>query len=140
MPDVVNQQGGDVIVRISISYSVTLEAIEGIVTNPIASLHLRIDLPKIDVVASMEQLQQYSRAFRDMLDEIHYKLPNTERVHIFYAGPVPLAVYFGRQISKTIHPRIIVYNHSSKNAPRYAWGLEVTADVNSPDFMIRTGG
>ncbi len=140
LPDVVNQQGGDVIVRISISYSVTLEAIEGIVTNPIASLHLRIDLPKIDVVASMEQLQQYSRAFRDMLDEIHYKLPNTERVHIFYAGPVPLAVYFGRQISKTIHPRIIVYNHSSKNAPRYAWGLEVTADVNSPDFMIRTGG
>ena len=36
-----------------------------------------------------------------MLDEIHNKLPNTERVHIFYSGPVALAVYFGRQISKT---------------------------------------
>ena len=140
LPDIVTQEGGDVIVRVSISYPVTPEDVEGIVTNPIASLDLRIDPPKIDVVTSMEQLQQYSRAFRDMLDEIHNKLPNTERVHIFYAGPVPLAVYFGRQISKTIHPRIIVYNHSSKDAPRYAWGLEVTADVDSPDFMIKIGG
>ena len=139
LPDIVPQEGGDVIVRVSISYPVTSEDIEGIVPDPIASIHLRIDPPKIDVVTSMEQLQQYSIAFRDMLDEIHNKLPNTERVHIFYAGPVPLAVYFGRQISKTIHPRIIVYNHSTKANPHYAWGIEVTADVDSPDFMIRTG-
>ena len=139
LPDIVTQEGGDVIVRVSISYPVTFEDIEGIVPNPTASIHLKIDLPKIDVVTSMEQLQQYSSVFRDMLDEIHNKLPNTERVHIFYAGPVPLAVYFGRQISKTIHPRIIVYNHSTKANPHYAWGLEVTADVDSPDFMIRTG-
>ena len=140
LPGVVNQQGGDVIVRISISYPVTLEAIERIVPNPIASIDLSINQPKIGVVTSMKQLQQYSAAFRDMLDEIHNKLPNTERVHIFYAGPVALAVNFGRRISKTIHPRIIVYNHSSKDAPRYAWGLEVTADVDSPDFTIKIGG
>ncbi len=139
LPDIVTQEGSDVIVRVSISYPVTSEDIEGIVPNPIASIHLRIDPPKIDVVTSVEQIQQYSSVFRDMLDEIHYKLPNTERVHIFYAGPVPLAVYFGRQISKTIHPRIIVYNHSTKANPHYAWGIEVTADVDSPDFMIRTG-
>ena len=100
LPDVVNQQGGDVVVRVSISYPVFPEAIEGIVPNPIASIHLSINQPKIGVVTSMEQLQQYSAAFRDMLDEIHNKLPNTERVHIFYAGPVALAVNFGRQISK----------------------------------------
>ena len=141
LPDCVTQKRGDVVVRISISYPVTLEAIEGIVTNPIASLHLCIDQPKIDVVTSMNQLEQYSVEFRDMLDEIHKKLPNTECVHVFYAGPVALAVNFGRQISKTIHPRIVVYNYSSKdNPPGYAWGLEVTADVDSPDFMARVGG
>lgn len=140
LPDVVTQNGGDVIVRVSISYPVPLEPIEGIVPNPIASLHLSIDQPKRDIVTSKEQLQQYSDVFRDMLDEIHNKLPNTECVHIFYAGPVALAVYFGRQISKPIHPRIIVYNYSTKdNPPGYAWGLEITADVDSPDFMIRTG-
>ena len=141
LPDVASQKAGDVIVRISISYAVTLETIEGIVTNPIASLHLSIDQPKRDVVTSTDQLEQYSVEFRDMLDEIHKKLPNAECVHVFYAGPVALAVNFGHQISKTIHPRIIVYNYSSKdNPPGYAWGLEVTADVDSPGFMTRVGG
>ena len=139
LPDVISQKCGDVVVRVSISYPVTPEAIEDIVPNPIASIQLSINHPKIDVVTSMKQIQQYSDVFRGMFDEIHNKLPNTERVHIFYAGPVPLAVYFGRQISKTIHPRIIVYNHSTKANPHYAWGIEITADVDSPDFMIRTG-
>ena len=140
LPHVVTRKGGDVIVRISISYLVTLEDIEGIVPNPIASLHLSINQPEIDVITSMTQIQQYSKAFRKMLDEIDNKLPNTERVHIFYAGPVALAVNCGQLISKTIHPKIIVYNYSTKdNPPGYAWGLEITADVDSPDFMIRIG-
>ena len=137
--DDVSQKCGDVVVRISVSYLVTFEDVEGIVPNPIASLHLRIDQPRRDVVNSEEQLQQYGDTFRDVLDEIHNKLPNTERVHIFYAGPVALAVSFGRLISKTIHPKIIVYNYSSKDNPRYPWGLEITADVDSPDFMVKTG-
>ena len=141
LPAVVNQKHGDIILRISISYFVTPEAIEGIVANPIASLQLRIDQPKIDAVTSKNQLEQYSIEFRDMLDDIRKKFPNAEYVHIFYAGPVALAVNFGRQISKTIHPRIIVYNYSSKdNPPGYAWGLEVTTDVESADFMTSVGG
>ena len=137
-PDFVSLERGDVIVRTSISYLVTSKAIEGIVTNPIASLHLSIDEPKRDSATSMDQIEQYSVVFRDVLDEIHKLLPNTERVHVFYAGPVALAVNLGRQISNTIHPRIIVYNHSSAdNPPGYAWGLEVTADVNSPEFMTK---
>ena len=140
LPDVSSQKCGDVVVRVSISYPVTLEAIEGIVPNPIASIHLSIDQPKIDVVTSMKQIQQYSEAFRKMLDEIDNKLPDTERVHIFYAGPVALAVNCGQLISKTIHPRIIVYNYSTKdNPPGYAWGLDVTADVDCHNFFIRIG-
>ena len=139
LPDAVIQTGGDVIVRISISYLVSLEVIEGIVSNPIASLHLSLDHPKRDIVTSKDQLEQYSIAFREMLDDINHKLPNAGCVHIFYAGPVALAVNFGRQISKTIHPRIIVYNYSSKdNPPGYAWGLDVTADVDSSDFMVKS--
>lgn len=139
LPDVATQKAGDIVVRISISYFVTPESIKSVVTNPIESVHLSIDSPERDVVISKNQLEQYSMVFRDMLDEIHKKIPNTELIHIFYAGPVALAVDFGRQISKTIHPRIIVYNYSRKdNPPGYAWGLEVTADVDYPDFMIKT--
>lgn len=137
LPASVSAEKGDVIVRISISYLVRSTAIEDIVTNPIASLHLRVDHPKIDSVTSMSQIEQYSVTFRDLLDEIHRLFPNTVRVHIFYSGPVALAVNLGRRISKTIHPKIIVYNYSvSDNPPGYAWGLEVTADVDSQNFLI----
>ena len=141
LPDVDNWKRGDAVVRISISYLVRPEFIEDVVTNPIASMHLRIDRPKRDIVTSKNQLEYYSEAFRNMLDGIREKLPNIERVHIFYAGPVALAVKLGSQIRRPIDPRIIVYNYSSKdNPPGYAWGLEVTADVDSPDFLTRIGG
>ena len=135
LPDVAVSKRGDVIVRISISYHVRPEVIDGVVTNPIASLHLRIDQPTRDVVTNTNQLEHYSDAFRDMLDGINERLPDTDRVHIFYAGPVTLAVHFGSQIRRQLDPRIIVYNYSSKDKPQgYAWGLDVTADVDSPDF------
>ena len=137
LPDCVNQKRGDVIVRVSISYSVTPESIQDVVANPVASVHLRIKQPEIDAVTSVEQLRRYSAAFRNMLDEIHEKLPKAQCLHIFYAGPVALAVSFGRRISKTIHPRVIVYNYSNSDNPAgYAWGLEVTADVDSQNFLI----
>lgn len=137
LPDVATQRAGDVILGISISYPVSPEAMEGVVNNSIGSVHLSIEPPTRDVVISNKQLTQYSMAFKDMLDAIAEKMPNTDRIHMFYAGPVGLAVDFGRQISKTIHPKIIVYNYSkSDNPPGYAWGLEVTADVDSQDFLI----
>ena len=137
LPDVATQKAGDVIVRISISYPVSPEAIEGVVSNPIGSVNLSIDPPTRDVVISEKQLVKYSMAFRDMLDAIIKKMPNTDRIHMFYAGPVALAVDFGRQISKTLHPKIIVYNYSmSDDPPGYAWGLEVNSDVDSQNFLI----
>lgn len=139
MPASLDLVKGEVVIRISISYPVTLEAIAGIVPEPIASLHFRVNQPRLDIVTSQEQLMQYSKSFREMLDEIHHKLPNTERIHLFYAGPTTLAFNFGRLISKTIHPKIVIYNYFSKDSPRYAWGLEITSDIESTNFFIKTG-
>lgn len=138
LPACTDFTSGDVVVRISISYTITPEAIEGIVPTPIASLHLRLEQPTRDIVTSEKQIIEYSKVFCDMLDGIRHKLPNTERVHLFYAGPVTLAFSLGRLIRKTIHPNIIIYNHSSKDVPRYAWGLEVTSNIESPSFLVKT--
>lgn len=135
--DTVNTRG-DLVIRISISYPVTEEAIAGIVSSPIASLHLGIQNPKIDVVTSEEQLIRYSTKFRDLLDTVHNRFPNAMRLHIFYAGPVSLAFCFGRLISKTIHPRVIVYNYSFKDVPFYSWGIEITGNVSEAEFLVRT--
>jgi len=136
LPARVKRARGDVIVRISVSYQVTNEAIAGIVPLPIASLHLGIDHPEIDVVTSEHQVREYGRVFRSMLDSIHHRLPNTSRVHIFYSGPPPVAFHFGQQISKTIHSRIIIYNYVSKDTPPYSWGFEITTNLDDPDFVV----
>lgn len=127
---------GDVVVRISLSYEVTLDAIEGLVPSPITSLHLRVAQPMIDIVTSERQVEEYSSAFRKLLDEIHSRFPNTQKIHLFYSGPATLAFNFGRQISKTIHPRIIVYNYFAKDTPSYSWGLDITREIDSEDFLV----
>lgn len=138
MPNEIASNHGEVVIRISISYPVTKEAMEGIVSAPLASLHLGIEHPKTDVMVSESQLSEYSAAFRNMMDEIHNKIPNATLVHIFYSGPVSLAFSFGRFISKTIHPRVIVYNYSLKDTPAYAWGIEITRNISEPEFLVRT--
>lgn len=136
LPPYVNEGKGDVIVRISISNTIRPEEIAGIVPLPIASLHLRIEPTQRDVMVSDHQLHRYGSRFRWMLDNVHELLPNRERVHVFYAGPVSLAVYFGQLISQTIDRKIVVYNYTSKDSPRYSWGLEITGETNSSDFLV----
>lgn len=127
---------GEVVLRVSISYEVAPEDIEGLIPSPIASMHLQICEPSIDVVTSRQQVSEYSLLFRRVLDEVHNRFPNTNNVHIFYSGPAALAFNFGRQISKTVHPRIIVYNYFSKDTPKYSWGLEITRETGLEKSLI----
>ncbi len=136
LPVQVNEEAGDVLIRISISNTVRLEEVTSVVPSPIASIHIRIEPTKRDVMVSECQLHRYGAKFRWMLDEIHEFLPNRERVHIFYAGPVSLAVYFGQLLSQTIDRKIVIYNYTAKDFPRYSWGLEITGETNSRNFLV----
>lgn len=137
LPADVNDEYGDVLIRISISNTVRLEEVVEIVPSPIASLHLRIEPPQRDVLTSESQLHDYGAKFRRVLDSIHEFLPNRERTRVFYAGPVSLAIYFGQLIIQTIDRRVLVYNYTTMDSPRYSWGLEITAEIGSPDFLVR---
>jgi len=137
LPTQMNDQHGDVLVRISVSNTVRPEEVVEIVPSPIASLHLLIEPPQRDVLVSERQLHDYGAKFRRALDSIHEFFPNRERTHIFYAGPVSLAVYFGQLIIQTIHRRVLVYNYTTKDSPRYSWGLEITTEIDSRDFLVQ---
>ena len=129
-------QAGDVLARISISDVVRLEDVERIVPSPLASLHLYIEPTRRDAVRSERQLSSYGVAFRSMLDDIHRLFPGRNRLHLFYAGPVSLAVYFGQLISPTIDRSVVVYNYTGKDCPPYSWGLEITAETDSNGFWV----
>jgi nucleoside phosphorylase len=137
LPSRTRRTTGDVVVRVSISYLVTEDDIAGIVFRPIASLHMKLAQPRLDVVTNEQQVRVYGQHFRELLDTIHERLPNTTCIHLFYAGPPPVAFHFGQLISKTIHPRVVVYNYVARDVPRYSWGLDITAPVQADGFLVR---
>lgn len=118
-------ESGDVIIRVSISYSVREDQIEGIVKQPLASFHLRLDEPRTDVVTSEAQLDSYTRMFHELLVDINAHFPNRKRVHLFMSVPPTVAFRFGQQVSKTIDPEILAYNYSNKDHPAYGWAVNI---------------
>ncbi|MGO9571872.1 MAG: SAVED domain-containing protein [Desulfomonilaceae bacterium] len=108
---------GIVFVTVSVSYPVTAQHTSGIGLQPLAEIDLRVPQPERGIVRSQQQVLEYGRKFRRILDLISDKIPNCEAVHLFYAGPVALAFHIGQQISENIHPKVIVWNFRG----RYEW-------------------
>jgi hypothetical protein len=139
LPPRVRPGGGDVVVRVSIVHRVTAEVIAEVIPSPMASVHLALKQPRTDVVTSEQHIREYGRIFRQTMDAIHERLPEASGIHVFFAGPASLAFYCGQLVSKTIHPRFIVYNYTGQDVPRYSWGLDLTRDINAPDFLVQPG-
>ena len=119
----------DVVLRISISYPVHRSDVQDALQRPFSDIHIAIAQPRLDAVQTTDQLDSISRMFRHVLDDLQANYPSTERIHIFYSGPMSAAFSMGRQISATIHSPVLVYNFSAKSKPKYAWALH----VNGPD-------
>lgn len=132
-----NYSDEDVVLKMSISYPVLDNDIAEIVPEPNNSIHLFLSQPKIDSVRYKNQLEQYASCFRNTLDVIHNNLPNAKRIHLFYAGPVPLAFKCGQLISPTIHPKVLVYNYYYQDTPRYKWGIQVPPNSNDSNFLVK---
>jgi hypothetical protein len=124
-----------VVVRIEISYPISVADPADIISSPFREYSLAVSKPGIDKITHYKQIEALSVAFREIMDEIHNETPNHLIVHVFYAGPVGLGFSLGRRISKTIHNRTIVYNYNSKSMPTYSWGVDVTSD-DLPEKMV----
>jgi nucleoside phosphorylase len=127
---------GDVVLRVSLSFDVVEELTKTVCSDPLASLHLKVPVPKRDIVTHNKIVENYTQMFRDTLDSVASLLPNARRVHLFYAGPASLAFNFGRQISRTTHPEVAVYNYMSRPEPRYSWGVVINKPENDSDFLV----
>jgi hypothetical protein len=87
---------------------------------------LTVPDPKRGLVRSEEQIREYGRTLRHVLDVITERCPAIKCIHIFYAGPVSLAFHLGQQISRNIHPPVIVWNFRQG---QYEWGIDLAAAV-----------
>jgi hypothetical protein len=98
---------------------------------------LSLSNPTPDAVRNIDQLEDYARIFRGVLDDIHNLDAGISQVHVFYAGPVSLAFRCGQLISPTIHPKTLIYNYFVHDDPKYRWGIRVNTPINSPDFLFQ---
>lgn len=127
------KEAGEALIRMAISYPVTKTD-----TDPVGiPARLQIDLslasPARFVVKSEEQVRDYGRTFRAMLDSLRTVMPACQRVHLFYAGPMALAFHLGQQISENIHPPVTVWNFSRA----YEWGIDLAAAVTGDPCVVR---
>jgi len=122
-PERPSRRKGVAVVRISISYTVTAARTRAVFPRAALEVDLSVPGPERGVVRSEEQVREYGRMFRWVLDLIAQRCPSVQRIHIFYAGPVALAFHLGQQISENIHPAVTVWNFRQE----YGWGIDLAA-------------
>ncbi len=113
----------EVAIRLSISYSISLEDIRAVMPTNFMDVHLSIGSPKLDAITSYDQLTGVCKQFRKLLDDARFRSKNK---HIFYSGPVSLGFALGQQISSTIHGQVTVYNFNANSPVRYPWGITLS--------------
>lgn len=132
-PERPSRRKGVAVVRISISYTVTAAQTRAVVPHAVLEVDLSVPDPERGVMRSEEQVREYGRTFRRVLDLITQRFPAVQRIHIFYAGPVALAFHLGQQISENIHPAVTVWNFRQE----YGWGIDLAAASLGEPCVVR---
>jgi hypothetical protein len=79
--------------------------------------------PSPDVLASAVSLDNFTRAWRDLLAHIEASHPGLKSVDVFPAVPVTAAVQLGRAPMRDVHPALRVYDRTPDG---YEFALEVS--------------
>jgi SMODS-associated and fused to various effectors sensor domain len=81
--------------------------------------------PGIDVVRTQAPLDNFARAWRNLLSQFERDHPGLPAIHAFAAVPVTAAVTIGRSVMSAIHPPLRVYDRDTRNAT-YQFAMEAT--------------
>ncbi|MBE9013466.1 SAVED domain-containing protein [Pseudanabaenaceae cyanobacterium LEGE 13415] len=126
-------QAKDVILRVSVSYSISASQAAIVAPEGAIEIDLTLSNPERSIVRSEAQVREYGQIFRRTLDLIAQKLPPGQRIHLFYAGPVSLGFHLGQQISENIHPPVIVWNYHRK----YDWAIDLSTAYLGEECIVR---
>ena len=71
--------------------------------------------PSTAWLRSKRQLDELARKAREMFEVASTRYPQSDRWHIFYAGPAPGAVVVGQQLNPTMIPTVQLYEFQRPN-------------------------
>lgn len=115
----------DIVIKIGITYPISDSDLVGHGLEGLNSYYLYLEKPQRNVLTSLNQLNEYQKNFRDMLDYVNRRFPNIERIHLFYSGQPSLAYRLGSAISPRMDAEIIVYNYVRAAYPKYNWAINL---------------
>lgn len=77
--------------------------------------------PSVRWLRTQAQLVELARVYGEVLSAVRER--GCRRVHLFYAGPAPGAVAFGRAYNPRMNPELVVYEHRHGQSPSYERAL-----------------
>lgn len=109
----------DVAVLVSASAPVQMERVDAVLSAADrATYTITLQDPKIDAVRSEVQLEEFGRHYRALLDQIEQRQRAVERIHVFAAAPVAVAVDCGRRILHNADPVVVAYHYMDRGYVR----------------------
>lgn len=110
---------------ISISGNIKDDDIYTTIGEKINIIKLRVQNPSRNWLKCKEQFIEFQRIFINLIDSLIIQYKNLQEIHLFYAGPTPIAFIIGSLINPNMHPKFILYNYHLKSIPKYTKALEI---------------
>lgn len=127
----------EVVVKIGITYPIPDADLSGLHLDGFKSYYLHLKHPHRNAIVCLEQINEYQKQFRHVLDEINQTFPHLERIHLFYSGQPSLAYRLGSTISPRMDKDIWVYNHVGVANPKYNWAINLKKIGNLLNIKIK---
>jgi len=122
----------DAIIKFEISYEIENADILQVVANHKNFTTIKLNSIGLDKIIDLNQIDTLTKFFRKEIDNL-IKDSKIENIHIFYSGPVSLALSLSRKISKRTDPNFIVYNYTRNTVPKYKWAVKISS--NNPEIL-----
>ena len=87
---------------------------------------IRVPAPSVAWLRAPEQLSELTRVYGEALAATRAR--SCRRIHLYYAGPAPGAVAFGRAYNPRMNPELVVYEYRRGRSPSYERALVLNAE------------
>lgn len=120
LPSNLDTKEAEIIVRVSVSAPILPNDTEQFADTKFPSIDLVVDNPSVFWLENEKQVFQVGDSFREILDGIRKYYPGCKAIHLFYAGPTPIAIRMGQQINPNMNPKVITYQYKQSGRAKYS--------------------
>lgn len=120
-----NKIKNKIAIEIEISYAINRKHTLDVVGNmPI--LKIKVQKVERDNCSNIESQKHVAEEFHKILDKYSY----VDEINIFVSAQNSMVFNLGRQVSKRVHPKILVWQYENKNTLKNPWAVEINS-INS---------